>query len=186
MASRKTTIGTLIFGAVALALSACAPGNLEDSPPPIGDFRLGYTVISEEGAQMSPLSREAGEGLLEEQLDTAIRDRLGRYRGNKWYHLSVAVGPYSLSGGGVPVVASPRSALIIEVTVWDDEAKAKLNDEPHAITVIEPTSVETFIGSGFFRTPEKQAEVLALSAADAIERWLKSAESPIPGVGTGS
>ena len=165
------------------ALSACAPGKIEDSPPPIGDFRLGHIVISEEAAQATPISREAESDLFKVKLDAAIRERLGRYSGGKWYHLAVSVGSYSLSGGGIPVVASPRSGLIIDVTVWDDKTATKLNEQPHGLVIIEPTSIETIIGSGFVRSPEEQAEVLAVSAADLIEQWLKSPDSPLPGVG---
>ena len=164
-------------------LTACAPTSIEDDPPPIGDFRLGHIIINDKSAEMAPISREAPDGLLKQDLEAAIQERLGRYKGRRWYHLAVSVGPYSLSAGGVPVFASPRSALVIEVTVWDDATATKLNETPHAISVIEPTSIETIIGSGLIRSPEEQAAVLADSAAYLIEHWLKSDESPLPGVG---
>ena len=171
------------LAAASLMLTACAPSSIEDDPPPIGDFRLGHLIVSDKGAEMAPISRAVPDGLLKEDLEAAIQERLGRYKGRSWYHLSVGIGPYSLSAAGVPVVASPRSAVIIEVTVWDDATASKLNEAPHAITVIEPTSIETIIGSGLIRSPEEQAAVLADSAAYLIEHWLKSDESPLPGVG---
>ena len=179
----RSTGWMLCFALSALVLSGCSPSKLEESPPPIGDFRLGHVVVSEKGSEAAPMSREVEPGVLKDTLEEAVRDRLGRHRGGKWYHLAVSIGAYSLSVGGIPIVASPRSGLVIEVTVWDDAAAAKLNEEPHAITVLEPTSPETVFGSGYVRTPEEQAEVLAISAADLIEIWLRSPESPLPGVG---
>ncbi len=180
---KRLSFGVICFGIAAFALSACSPAKIEESPPPIGDFRLGHTIVSEKGSEPAPISRRVEPGVVKMKLEEAIEDRLGRHKGNKWYHLAISIGAYSLSGGGIPIVASPRSGLVIEVTVWDDAAAAKLNPEPRAFTIIEPTSPETVFGSGFVRTPEEQAEILSISAADLIEKWLKSPESPLPGVG---
>lgn len=179
----RSVFWVICFALSALALAACSPSKIEESPPPIGDFRLGHVVVSEKGSEQAPLSRDIEPGVLTEKLEEAVKDRLGRHRGDRWYHLAISIGAYSLSGAGIPVIAAPRSGLVIEVTVWDDAAAAKLNQEPHAITVLEPTSPETVIGSGFVRTPEEQAEILAISTADLIEIWLRSPESPLPGVG---
>ncbi len=164
----------------AFVLSACSSGVMEENPEPIGDFRLGHTVISEENAEKAPISRESEPGLLKDSLHEAVVERLGRYRGRSWYHISISIDAYSLSGGGIPVIASPRSALALRVTIWDDATAERLNVEPHLLTVLEPTSPETVIGSGLVRTPEEQAEALAFYAAELIERWLKSPESPLP------
>ncbi len=182
-ASKRLISGLGLTVLAAFFLGACAPGKIEDSPPPIGDFRLGHIIVSEKSAEQAPISREAEAGLLQTEIEEALQERLGRYKGGKWYHLAVSIGAYSLSGGGIPVVASPRSAIIVEVTVWDDAAAAKLNEEPRVFTVIEPTSPATIFGSGLVRTPEEQANVLAVSAADLVEKWLRSPESPLPGVG---
>lgn len=179
----RSTFWVTCLALSALALIACSPSKIEESPPPIGDFRLGHVVVSEKGSEPAPVSREVEPGVLASKLEAAVKDRLGRHRGEKWYHIAISIGAYSLSGVGIPVIAAPRSGLVIEVTVWDDAAAAKLNQEPHPITVLEPTSPETIIGSGFVRTPEEQAEVLAISTADLIEIWLRSPESPLPGVG---
>ena len=153
---------------------------MQDNPEPIGDFRLGHTIISEENAEKAPISRESEPGLLKDSLNAAVAERLGRYRGRSWYHLSISIDAYSLSGGGIPVIASPRSALVLRVTVWDDATAARLNAEPHVLTVLEPTSPETVFGSGLVRTPEEQAQALTYYAAELIEAWLKSPESPLP------
>jgi hypothetical protein len=64
--------------------------------------------------------------------------------------------------------------LAIKVTVWDDAANKKLNDEPKTFTVFETTSGESFlVGSGHARTREEQMLGLARNAVREIETWME-------------
>jgi hypothetical protein len=98
--------------------------------------------------------------------------RLTRYEGDKFYHLGISIDGYILALPGVPLVASPKSAMILSVRVWDDAAGGKLTEEPHQITVLESFSSGTVIGSGLTRSREEQLQNLAENAALAIETYL--------------
>ena len=179
--NRRTAAAAL---AASLVLTACdVPSQLPPNPAPIGDFRLGYITTSAEGSVVPDLSREIPHEEMESFVNAALRERLGRYKGDKWYHLSVAVEGYVLAPPGIPVIASPRSGMVLRIVVWDDAAGVPLND-PHSLTVTEPVSPETVVGSGYSRTAKEQAVTLSRFAASVLEDWLKSSEeSPLPGVG---
>jgi hypothetical protein len=139
---------------------------------PLGDFRLGHNVVVSPKAVQGPLSRGATEEELNTALQKAIDERFGRYEGDRLYHLGVSVEGYVLAAPGVPLVVSPKSIMIIRVTVWDDAAGKKLNDEPEQITVFESLSGETAIGSGLTQTKEEQLRNLAVNAVKQIELFL--------------
>lgn len=162
----------LILGLAVLA--GCAGGNdLNQRPVPLGDFSLGHNVVVASKMQMGPVSREASEEEWKAVLTKAIDDRFGRYEGEGLYHLGVSVEGYMLAPTGVPVLYKPKSALIINVTVWDDEAGRKYHDEPHQITVLETTDTESFVvGSGATRSKGEQMAGLSYNAVKAIETWL--------------
>jgi hypothetical protein len=90
------------------------------------------------------------------------------------YHLAVSVDAYVLAVPGIPLVASPRSALIIGVHVWDDALGRPLNDERRQFTVLENLSGESLLGSGLTQSAEQQLAVLSRNAAITIENWLAS------------
>ncbi len=181
--NRRSVLGAL---AACVFLTACdAPPELPPDPTPIGDFRLGFITTSTEGSVVPDVSRKIGDEELETVLNAALRERLGRYKGDKWYHLSVSVEGYVLAPPGIPVIASPRSGMVLRIVVWDDAAGIALN-EPHSLTVVEPVSPETVVGSGYARSAEEQAVAVSRFAASVVEDWLKSSEnSPLPGVGPG-
>jgi hypothetical protein len=154
-------------------LAACGTAaDLDDAPVPLGDFRLGHNIVVAPNLVKGPLSREASREEWIAAVSEAVEDRFGRYEGERFYHFGISVEGYVLARPGVPVVASPRSALIVKVTVWDDAAGEKLNPEPETVTVTEALSGETVVGSGLTQTREEQIENLAISAAKQIERWL--------------
>lgn len=156
-----------------LLLSACASGrDLGDERTELGDFRLGHNIVVEENAQLGPLSRRAEPGAWTEALTAEIDRRFSRYDGDKLYHIAINVQAYVLAVPGVPLVVSPKSALILGVTVWDDAGGGKLNDTPHRITVLESLSAQTAISSGLTQTAEVQMQNLAENAGGAIERWM--------------
>ena len=159
---------------VLLGLTACAPSDdLDEQPAYLGNFSLGHNVVVATKAETtSSLSREVSEDQLTTALTEAIAERFDRYEGEKSYHLGVSVEGYILGRRGVPLVASPKSAMIIRVTVWDDAQAKKLNVPPEQITVIEDIDGESLIGSGWLQTADTQLTGLSRNAAKAIETFM--------------
>lgn len=160
-----------LFGV--LAVTACTNANdLDEEPAYLGNFQLGHNVVVAPNLTKGPASREASKQEWTEAVTKAISDRFARYEGTKLYHLGVSIEGYVLAIPGVPVVASPKSALIVNVTAWDDAAGRKLNDKPELITVVETISPQTVIGSGLTQSRQVQMDDLSRNAAKLIERWL--------------
>jgi hypothetical protein len=159
---------------VALALlAACANGrDLGEPRPELANFRLSHNIVIDNQAQQGPLSRAAPEGAWQRAIQAEVARRLGRYEGDRLYHIAVHVDAYILAVPGVPLVASPRSALIVGVHVWDDELGRPLNDERRQLTILESLSGESVVGSGLTQSAEQQMQNLARNAALAIENWL--------------
>ena len=74
----------------------------------------------------------------------------------------------------IPVLLSPKSALILNATIWDDAAGLKLDAKPHQIVVIEPLTAKTLVGSGLTMSRRAQLENLSQDAALSIDRWMTS------------
>lgn len=154
-------------------LAACGgAADLDDAPVPLGDFNLVHNVAVAPKAQRGPLSRPATEEQLAEAMRLAVAQRFDRYDGPRNYHFGVSVEGYNLAVPGVPLVVSPKSVLIINLTVWDDALGKKLNDEPEQITVLETFGTGAIVGSGYTLSAEEQLTQLAQNAAKAIERYL--------------
>ncbi len=165
-----------LLAALAL-LSACASGrDLGEMRPELGDFRLSHNITVDANAQQGPLSRPAEPGAWKQAIEAEVARRLGRYEGDRLYHVAVHVDAYILALPGIPVVASPRSALIISVNLWDDALGRPLNDRARQFTVLESLSGESVVGSGLTQSAEQQMTNLARNAALMIENWL--AENP--------
>jgi hypothetical protein len=159
--------------AVLLMLMACTNADdLDNAPAPLGNFHLGYNVAVAPNLTRGPGSREATEDEWIEAMKQAVDERFSRYEGTRLYHVAVSIEGYVLAVTGIPLVAAPKSALIIRVTVWDDAAGEKLNETPEQITVIETISGSTLLGSGLTQTREVQMEHLSRNAAKLIQNWL--------------
>lgn len=157
----------------AVSLSACAAKeDLTQPPEPMGNFLLGHTIVVDEHAKMLPPSRRAEPEEWKTALTGAIDERLKRYDGTEYYHVAVNVEGYALAVPGVPLIVSPKSALVISVNVWDDAAQAKINEEPRQMTVLESISGKTVIGSGLTQSRKAQMEGLSRNAARKIHKWL--------------
>lgn len=154
-------------------LIACGNANdLDEAPVDLGNFSLGHNVVVAPNLTKGPVSREASKEEWIAAMTDAIDARFGRYEGDKLYHFGVSVEGYVLAQRGVPLVASPKSILIFNLTVWDDAAGKKLNEEVKQITVIESFGGDTLLGSGYTKTGEEQMTQLARIAAKEIERYL--------------
>ena len=175
----------------ALVLSACASGReLRDERAELENFYLGHAIVVADNATVGPASRRAEPEQWQETLTTEMRRRFSRYDGDRLYHLGVSVDGYVLAIPGIPVVAAPRSVLILGVTLWDDAAGGKVNDTPHRITVLESLSGETVVSSGLTQSAQQQMQNLSQNAVLAIENWLAtnpdwfppgSADGQVPG-----
>ncbi|WP_430465971.1 hypothetical protein [Tabrizicola sp.] len=161
----------LLLG-VGLGLMACQTNDLAEPPAPLGDFALGHNIVVTSNMQKVAISRNASGEDWEAALEKAIDQRFGRYQGEKLYNIGVSIDAFALAPPGVPLVLNPKSALGITVTIWDDAAQKKLNEEGKQIIVMEKMSGETVLGSGLTQSAAKQMEILSYNAAKAIEGWL--------------
>ncbi|MCC5989782.1 MAG: hypothetical protein JJT95_19105 [Pararhodobacter sp.] len=158
---------------LAALVGACTDvGNLSAERAELGDFRLGHNIVVATNAQRAPVSRPAESEAWEEAIRDAVDERFSRYEGTRLYHIAVSVDGYLLAPPGVPLVASPRSALIIGVHVWDDELGRPINEERRQLTVLEGVSGESLLGSGLTRSADEQMTILARNAARSIENWM--------------
>ena len=173
MTAITTRLRLALLLASAALLAACADGrNLGDERAELGDFRLAHNIVVASNAQMGPFSRTATAEEWEESIRNAVARRFDRYEGSRLYHIAVSVDGYVLAMPGVPLVASPRSALIIGVHLWDDQLGRPLNEERKQITVLESLSGETLVSSGLTQSAEQQMQNLSTNAALQIENWL--------------
>jgi len=151
----------------------CTPATPEEPLEALGEFSLGYNVVVASKARKGPVSRPATEDEWKNALTEAVAERFTQYQGSQLYHLGISVEGYMLAPPGIPVIYSPKSALIINVTVWDDAAGKKLNEEVEQFTIFENTTSESFlVGSGHTRSKEDQLKGLSRNAVGQIEDWM--------------
>ncbi|MBJ3763577.1 hypothetical protein ILP92_12545 [Maribius pontilimi] len=157
-----------------LLLTACVADDATGTRPELGDFRLGYNIVQARDVEKGPFSRDATPAELTGALQAAIEQRLGRYDGDGLYHLGIAIGGYVLAQPGLPVVYTPKSALIFEVNIYDNATQARLNDKPKRITAFEGLqNTAPLIGSGLARGKDEQLQNLVTEGARALENWLR-------------
>lgn len=160
----------VLLGATILA--ACQKNDLAEAPVPLGNFELGLNIVVADNMKKVPISRPATQEEWESALIKAVDARFGRYSGTKLYNIGIAVDGFALAPPGIPVVAAPKSVLVISVSIFDDAAGTKLNTEGAQFTIFESFSGETVIGSGLTRSREKQIEILSYNAAKKVESWI--------------
>lgn len=172
------------------ALTACnGARDLGDAPVPLGDFKLGHNIVVTAKTQKIPLSRELEKDVLESTLQEAVAERFGRYDGAGLYHFGISIESYFLAPPGVPVVAAPKSAMIIRLSVWDDDRNKKLTTKARQITVVESLDQGALVGSGYTKSAEEQFRNLSQNAVkqienylvkrDAEEGWFRGASQPV-------
>ncbi|MEO6299487.1 MAG: hypothetical protein ABIV25_07095 [Paracoccaceae bacterium] len=154
-------------------LAACdGTSSLQNPPIPLGNFALGLNIVVPETAQTVPISRKATDEEWKTAMTKAIADRFGRYDGTKLYNLGISIDGYELAPPGVPIVASPRSAVIFTVNIWDDASQTQLNPGGKRLTVIEGISPESVIGSGWTQNKQTQLDKMSYKAALAVQNYL--------------
>lgn len=160
-----------LFALAGLLAGCAAKNDLAEAPVPLGDFALGLNIVVADNAQKSPVSRTATADEWEAAIKSAVDARFGRYEGTRLFNIGLAVEGYALAPPGIPVVAAPKSILIVAASVWDDAEQKKLNEEPKRLIVFESLSGDTVVGSGLTRTKAQQMEALSYNAAKAVEGW---------------
>lgn len=165
----------LVIGAVALAalVSCTVPTQVVDEPTrDLGDFQMGHNIVVTPKLQKGPLSREASKEVWAASMKNAMQARFGPYEGTRLVHFGVNLSGYVLAQTGVPLLLSPKSALIITVTAWDDRAGGKFNAEAKEIIVLESFTGTIVVGSGMTMTAEEQMANLTYNTAKHIESWM--------------
>ena len=163
----------LFLVATMSVLAACSlPADVNAPPVAMGNFLLGHNIVVVDAPQVLPFSRTASDEEWKDALTAAIDRRFGGYDGDKFYHIGVKIDGYALALPGVPVVFTPKSVLVITVSLWDDAAGEKLNEDEKALTIFEGVSGETLVSSGLTQTKEQQMVKLSDNAAKAIQDWI--------------
>ncbi len=178
--SRFSRLARLALGLSlgAILLSACAADNPDLPPPPLGRFLLGHNIaLVADQVQVGPFSRTLENDAIVTSIRSAMNQTFSRYDGDQYYHISVVVLGYVLAQPGIPVIASPKSVLIADVSIYDDRDGGKpLNAEPKQFTVLEGVGqqpVDMILGSGFTRSAEEQMDSLSQGLTGEIVRWLQ-------------
>ncbi|MDT8854494.1 hypothetical protein RNZ50_05505 [Paracoccaceae bacterium Fryx2] len=153
-------------------LAGCENNDLAEPTANLGNFALGLNIVVADNVQMVPISRKATVEEWEAVMKKAVDARFGRYDGSKLYNIGISVDGYALAPPGIPVVAAPKSVLVITANIWDDAAQLKLNPEGKQLTVFESLSGESVIGTGITRTKAQQMEALSYNAVKSVELWL--------------
>ncbi len=156
-----------------VSLSACE--NIDDisgKPAPIGEFALAHNIVIAPNLVKGPVSRDASKEEWIASVTKAIDSRFSRYDGDQLYHFGISLEGFVLAQPGIPLVLSPKSALIFKITVWDDAAGKKLNEEPEQLTVLESLDGDTIVGSGLTKSAEEQIQALSENAAKVIQRYI--------------
>lgn len=174
MMTIMTAVRVIAITCVLGLLGACtSKDDLSEPPLPLGNFKLGHNIVIAGKAQKGPLSREATSDEWETALKSAMEARFGRYDGDQYFHIGTHVDAYVLAVPGIPLVAAPKSVLIISINVWDDSTHEKLTAEAKQLTVFEHSEKNTFIlGSGLTNSRTTQIENLSRNAARMIQRYL--------------
>ncbi len=154
-------------------LAACnGAWDLDEEAVPLGDFSLKHNIVVAPKVQKVPLCRGLEKDVLTTMLKAAVAERFDRYDGDRLYHFGISIEGYCLAPPGIPLVAAPKSAMIIRLTVWDDAKKQKLTQTAHQITVLESLDQGPIIGSGYTQTAEEQFKNLSQNGVKQIENFL--------------
>ena len=140
----------------------------------IENFKLGHLVVKAENTQKGFFSRNASEEILESTLKKKLLNSLSKQNGSHFFHISVVVSGYVLAKPGLPIILSPKSVLILDVFIFDDESEQKVFNKPKRFSIFESLNGNTIIGSGLTLTAEEQLDNLTTIATYKISQWLVS------------
>ncbi|MFN7268821.1 MAG: hypothetical protein ACK5UA_07455 [Cereibacter sp.] len=156
-----------------ILVAGCGAQDLDEPPVDLGPFRLGLNVVVADNMQKVPISREATVEEWETGLKKAVANRFGpsRYDGDRYYNIGINIDGYALAPPGVPVVAAPKSVVVVSANIWDDANQQRLNPEARQFTIFESLSGESVIGTGLTSTKTQQIDDLSYNVAKALEGW---------------
>lgn len=160
----------ILLGASLLA--ACQNKDLAEPQVPLGNFKLGLNIIVADNMKKVPISRPATVEEWESALTKAVAARFESYDGTKFYNIGIAVDGFALAPPGIPVVAAPKSVLVITANLWDDASGVKLNPEGKQFTIFESFDGGSIIGSGLTRSRQTQIDDLSKNAAKRVQDWI--------------
>ncbi|MCA3511026.1 MAG: hypothetical protein IOC72_10245, partial [Rhodobacter sp.] len=165
-----TLTGTLC---AVILVAGCGARDLDEPPVDLGPFRLGLNVVVADNMQKVPISRDATVEEWETGLKKAVANRFGpsRYDGDRLYNIGINIDGYALAPPGIPVVAAPKSVVVVSANVWDDANHQRLNPEARQFTIFESLSGESVIGTGLTSTKTQQIDALSYNVAKALEGW---------------
>ncbi|KIC21213.1 hypothetical protein [Leisingera sp. ANG-Vp] len=153
-------------------LAACGETSLNEAPEDLGAFHARVTHVYTEKALQWPLSRDAEHSEWTAPIENALNARLRRYDGAQEYDVAVTLEGFMLAPPGVPVLFSPKSAVVVNVFVYD-VAEERFLAKKHQMEIFESTTGESaLLGSGHARTKEEQIQGLAINIADKVEEWM--------------
>ena len=151
-ARSSTSSATARLNEVALLTAAAAETRQQAiylaSGSILAVLALGLNIVVADNVQKVPISRNATPDEWETAMKKAVEDRFGRYDGDRVYNIGISVDGFALAPPGIPVVAAPKSVLVITANIWDDQNRQKLNPKGKQITVLESLSPESVIGTG--------------------------------------
>jgi len=156
-----------------ILVAGCGAQDLDEPPVDLGPFRLGLNVVVADNMQKVPISREATVEEWETGLKKAVANRFGpsRYDGDRYYNIGINIDGYALAPPGIPVVAAPKSVVVVSANIWDDANQQRLNPEARQFTIFESLSGESVIGTGLTSTKTQQIDDLSYNVAKALEGW---------------
>lgn len=166
----------VLFAFMAFVLVACEKTPKEEHFEPLGDFKLGYAVVVTTSTQVGPMSRKLPNEDFEASLTNELKRVFGGFEGSRYYHISLSVDGYVLAQPGIPLVLSPKSALIVTLNVWDDAKQALILEKPKQFTVLEKFSSKSILGTGYTMSAEEQLAGLTKSAVKQVYDYLKENE----------
>ncbi len=161
-------------GLLALALLAACTQALDPEVERrgFGDFSLDRMVVIVDKPTVGALSRTVDDAVMKAAVARAMEGRLRRLQGTGRYSIGIKVQGYVLARPGIPILLTPRSALLLSVNVYDDVPR-RLNPEPKNLTVFEDAGADFLVGSGYVQSREQQLDEMAANAAIEVERWLR-------------
>ncbi len=167
-----SVIRLFLAGLSLLALFACDAHDAGEPPRPMGNFQLGLNIVVPETAQTIAISRKASPEEWKTAMTNAMQDRFGGYTGGKLFDFGISIDGYMLAPPGIPVVASPQSALIFTVNVWDDAKQELLVKGGKRIIYVEGVSAKSLIGSGWTQSKAQQLKKLTFNAAKLVQDYM--------------
>jgi len=164
----------LAVGLIVIGLASCGETPVVDTKPaPLGDFKLGFAVVVAKNAQKGPLSRDATPEEWVAMIKPEIERIYSVYEGDRFYHISITVEGYVLAIPGIPLVASPKSGVVVSLNVWDDARQVRILEENKQFTVLEAISAKSMFGSGLTQSSEEQMASLTKSIMKQVQAYLK-------------